>query len=147
MESKFKQDVLEGRVWIRVSVGVRWSEQRSDGRLQSMVIYSRIAWRFSQVWRSVGDSWVDGNWRSVRDRCWRNAWQTLLTFDEGLAISSMRKEKKMDGGGKKKNVKALFLNVFLNEHKSFWTGIAISFCPKATFVRFFGANIPQCTVG
>lgn len=101
MESKFKQDVLEGRVRIRVSVDVRLSEQRSDGRWQSMVIYSRIAWLFSQVWRSVGDSWVDGNWRTVRDRCWRNAWQTLLTFDEGLAISSMRNEEKMDGGGEK----------------------------------------------
>lgn len=119
MESKFKQDVLEGRVWIRVSVGVRWSEQRSDGRWQSMVIYSRIAWRFSQVWRSVGDSWVDGNWRSVRDRCWRNAWQTLLTFDEGLAISSMRKEKKMDGEGKKKMLRHCFSTYFWTNTKVF----------------------------
>lgn len=136
MESKFKQDVLEGRVWIRVSVGVRWSEQRSDGRWQSMVIYSRIAWRFSQVWRSVGDSWVDGNWRSVRDRCWRNAWQTLLTFDEGLAISSMRKEKKMDGGGKKKMLRHCISTYFWTNTKVFEQVSQYSFVRKRLLSDF-----------
>lgn len=133
MESKFKQDVLEGRVRIRVSVDVRLSEQRSDGRWQSMVIYSRIAWLFSQVWRSVGDSWVDGNWRSVRDRCWRNAWQTLLTFDLLFPRWETRKKWMEEG---KKMLRHCFSTYFWTNTKVFERVSQYSFVRKRLLSDF-----------